>query len=81
MDKTKIMFNDLVDPEPIAVNGVPLEVVQQYVYLGQILQLGKNNFEREANRRIQLGWAAFGKLRQVFLSSIPQCLTTKALKV
>lgn len=52
LDKTKVMFNELVDPGPVAVNGVPLEVVQEYVYLGQTLQLGRNNFEREPNRRI-----------------------------
>lgn len=77
LDKTKIMFNELVDPRPVAVNGVPLEVVQEYVYLGQTLRLGRNNFERESNRRIQLGWAAFRKLRQVFSSPIPQCLKSK----
>jgi hypothetical protein len=50
---------------------------KKYVYLGQTLQLGSNNFEDEINRRIQLGWAAFGKLRRVFSSSIPQSLKTK----
>ncbi|CAH2260402.1 jg15523 [Pararge aegeria aegeria] len=29
------------------------------------------------NRRILLGWAAFGKLRDIFSSKIPQCLNTK----
>ncbi|RVE46970.1 hypothetical protein evm_008354 [Chilo suppressalis] len=77
LDKTKVMFNELVDPGLVAVNGVPLEVIQEYVYLGQTLRLGRNNFEREANRRIQLGWAAFHKLRQVFSSPIPQCLKSK----
>ncbi|CAH2233806.1 jg22491 [Pararge aegeria aegeria] len=36
--------------------------------------------EKEVNRRIQLfidGWAAFGKLRDIFSSKIPQCLKTK----
>ncbi|RVE54059.1 hypothetical protein evm_001182 [Chilo suppressalis] len=77
LDKTKVMFNEHVLPEPIAIHGAVLEVVQKYVYLGQTLQLGRNNFEDEVNRRIQLGWAAFGKLRQVLTSSIPQCLKTK----
>ncbi|KAA5557144.1 hypothetical protein F3G48_32895, partial [Pseudomonas aeruginosa] len=74
LDKTKVMFNGNVIPRPIDVGGTPLEVVQEYVYLGQTLQLGRNNFEKEVTRRIQLGWAAFGKLRQVFSSPIPQCL-------
>ncbi|KAI8431595.1 hypothetical protein MSG28_016084 [Choristoneura fumiferana] len=77
VDKTKIMVNDRVDLRPVIVNGNLLEVVSEFTYLGQILQLGRNNFEKEAKRRIQLGWAAFGKLRQVFSSSIPQCMKTK----
>ncbi|CAH2240572.1 jg21046 [Pararge aegeria aegeria] len=32
---------------------------------------------KEANHRIKLGWAAFGKLRDIFASKIPQCLKTK----
>ncbi len=80
LDKTKVMFNDHVTPQPICVDGIPLEVVQEYVYLGQTIQFGRHNFEREASRRIQLGWAAFGKLRQVFTSTIPQCLKTKVFE-
>ncbi|RVE44730.1 hypothetical protein evm_010634 [Chilo suppressalis] len=71
------MSNEHVLPEPIAIHGAVLEVVQKYVYLGQTLQLGRNNFEDEVNRRIRLSWAAFVKLRQVLTSSIPQCLKTK----
>ncbi|KAJ0183167.1 hypothetical protein K1T71_001143 [Dendrolimus kikuchii] len=80
LDKTKVMFNEHVMPRPVNVDGVPLEAVQEYVYLGQNIQVGRHNFEGEANRRIQLGWAAFGKLRQVFSSTIPQCLKTKMAK-
>ena len=59
LDKTKIMFNEHVTPEPIAVNGGALEVVREYFYLGtKLYSLVKTNFEREANRRIQLDWAA-----------------------
>ncbi|CAG5058806.1 unnamed protein product [Parnassius apollo] len=77
MDKTKIMFNVHVTPMPVIVGSTMLEVVDEYVYLGQIVRLGKSNFDREVNRRIQLGWAAFGKLRQIFSSGIPQSLKTK----
>ncbi|KAG6440870.1 hypothetical protein O3G_MSEX001526 [Manduca sexta] len=77
MDKTKIMSNVHVVPTPIEVGGSTLEVVDEYVYLGQVVRLGRSNFEREVNRRIQLGWAAFGKLRNVFSSKIPQCLKSK----
>jgi hypothetical protein len=77
LNKTKVMFNEHVLREPIAIHGAALEVVQKYVYLGQTLQLGRNIFEDEVNRGIQLGWATFGKLRRVFSSSIPQSLKTK----
>ncbi|CAK1590282.1 unnamed protein product [Parnassius mnemosyne] len=77
MDKTKIMFNVHVTSMPVVVRSTKLEVVEEYVYLGQIVRLGKSNFDREINRRIQLGWAAFGKLRHIFSSGIPQNLKTR----
>ncbi|KAJ8730477.1 hypothetical protein PYW08_001890 [Mythimna loreyi] len=77
MDKTKGMVNIHVAPTPIKIGDSTLEVVDDYVYLGQTIQLGRSNFEKEVNRRIRLGWAAFGKLRGVFSSNIPQCLKTK----
>ncbi|CAK1595227.1 unnamed protein product [Parnassius mnemosyne] len=42
-----------------------------------IYEIHYTNFDREVNRRIQLGWAAFGKLRHIFSSDIPQNLKTK----
>jgi hypothetical protein len=87
MQDLQLMLNGLADSsariglrmnldktKPIAFCEAVVEVVQKYVYLGQTLQLGRNNFINEVNRGIQLGWAAFGKLRRVFSSSIPQSL-------
>ncbi|CAH2261859.1 jg25444 [Pararge aegeria aegeria] len=37
-------------------------------------------FAKEIHRRIQLGWAIFGKLRDIFSSEIPQCLKTKVFE-
>jgi hypothetical protein len=79
LDKTKVMFNEHVLPDLIAICGAVLEVVQKYVYLGQSLQLGRNNFEDEVNRRILdilflLGCAAFGELRRVFSKVFNQCV-------
>jgi hypothetical protein len=74
MDKTKIMSNSRVVPTPIVVGNSTLDVVDQYIYLGQIVQLGKSNFQKEVNRRIQLGWASFGKLRSIFSAHLPQCI-------
>ncbi|CAG9137498.1 unnamed protein product [Plutella xylostella] len=77
MDKTKVMSNEHVSSSPVTVGGVTIEVVDQYPYLGQVIRLGKSNFDKEVARRIQLGWAAFGKLRHIFTENIPQCLKTK----
>ncbi|CAH2238838.1 jg6827 [Pararge aegeria aegeria] len=43
-------------------------------------QLGHTNFEKEVNRRIQLGWAVFGKLRDTFSSKISQCQKNKVFE-
>ncbi|CAG9134349.1 unnamed protein product [Plutella xylostella] len=77
LDKTKVMYNAHIKPEPVAVGEATIEVVKEYVYLGQTIRLGRCNFDKEAARRIQLGWAAFGKLRHIFSSAIPQSLKTK----
>jgi hypothetical protein len=81
LDKTKVIFNEHNLPETIANRGAVFDVVQKYVYFGQTLQLGRNNFEEEVNRTIQLDWAVFGKLRRVFSSSIPQSLKTKGMTI
>ncbi|CAH2264014.1 jg16397 [Pararge aegeria aegeria] len=80
MSKTKIMSNAHVPLHPIIVGSSALEIVDEYIYLGHTIQLGRSNFEKEVNRRIQLGWAAFGKLRDIFSSKIPQCLKTKVFE-
>ncbi|CAH2094017.1 unnamed protein product [Euphydryas editha] len=77
MDKTKIILNVHIVPTPIWVGDSTLEVVDEYIYLGQSFQLGRSNIEKKVNRRIKLGWAAFGKLKNVFSPVIPQCLKSK----
>ncbi|KAL0901059.1 hypothetical protein ABMA27_006382 [Loxostege sticticalis] len=47
MDKTKVMSNTHVAPTPLSVGNSILEKVDKYVYLGQIIQLGRSNFEKE----------------------------------
>ncbi|CAK1584095.1 unnamed protein product [Parnassius mnemosyne] len=78
MEKTKIMFIVYVTPMPEIVVSTKLELVGEYVYLGEIVRLGKSNFDREINRQIQLGWAAFGRLRHIFSLGIPQNLKTRS---
>jgi hypothetical protein len=42
MDKTKIMSNSRVVPTLIEVGNSTLEVIDQYIYQRQIVQLGKS---------------------------------------
>lgn len=63
MDKTKVMSNVHVSPTLLLLGGLTLKVADDYVYQGQTVQLGKSNYEKKVNQRIQDGWAAFGKLR------------------
>ena len=63
--KTKVM---VVDNTPINVNNVLIENVQGYVYLGQHYSLKEKNQDKEIQRRIIAGWAAYAKHRDTFKS-------------
>ena len=54
--KTKVMF---VDSTTINVNNVLIEKVQGYVYLGQHYSLKEKSQDKEIQRRIMAGWAAY----------------------
>lgn len=64
--KTKIVHDKHVSPSPVTVNGAIIGVLQEYIYLGQIIQLGSHKFDRYLgtiiDRRIHLGLATYGKL-------------------
>ena len=62
LDKAKVTLNSFVDPRLVIVDNASIEAVQGYIFVGQTIQLGKNNFYKEADRRIRLGWEAYGKL-------------------
>ena len=47
---------------------------QGYVYLGQHYSLNENNQDKEIQRRIMAGWAAYAKHRDIFKSNIAICL-------
>ena len=49
----------VVDKTPINVNNVPIENVEGYVYLGQHYSLKEKNQNKEIQRRIVAGWAAY----------------------
>ena len=70
MEKTKVMATTDLSQNPISIQGIPLEQVKEYVYLGQVIKLGRDSLKSEIERRIQLGWAAYGKLKGVFKSKM-----------
>ena len=69
--KTKEM---VVDNTPINVNNVLIENVLGYVYLGQHYSLKEKNQDKEIQRRIMAGWAAYAKHRDIFKSNLAICL-------
>ena len=62
--KTKVMTNTIEDP--IQLNQVPLEYVQQYIYLGQNISPNSNT-EKEISRRIGLAWRKFWSLKFILM--------------
>ena len=69
--KTKVM---VVDNTPINVNNMLIENVQGNVYLGQHYSLKEKNQDKEIQRRIMAGWAAYAKHRDIFKSNLAICL-------
>ena len=69
LSKTKIMTNDTI-PATIKVNRTAIEKVENYVYLGQEIRMGKENQVNEIDRRIRLMWAAYAKLDFAFKMNI-----------
>ncbi|CAG9837260.1 unnamed protein product [Diabrotica balteata] len=76
ISKTKIMTN-LVPNQNISIGGKEIELVDIYIYLGHEIMIGRDNQTHELKRRVGLGWAAFGKLRETFKSELPTCLKRK----
>ena len=69
--KTKVM---VVDNISLNVKNVLIENVPGYVYLVQHYSLKENNQDKEIQRRIMTGWAAYAQHRNIFKSNIAICL-------
>ena len=69
--KIKVM---VVDNTPKNVNNVLIENVEGFMYLGQHYSLKEKNQDKEIQRRIMAGWAAYAKHRDIFKSNLPICL-------
>ena len=81
--KTKIFYNVHArrnrQNSGIIVDGEELDVVEQYVYLGQLVT-ADNNQSKEIARRIGQGWASFGRYNIILRDTkIPVCLKRKIM--
>ncbi|CAG9830852.1 unnamed protein product, partial [Diabrotica balteata] len=68
MEKTKITTNTPSIREK-TLNDINLETVSEYIYLGLIMKVSKENQTAEIIRRIRLAWAGFEKLRWILKST------------
>lgn len=62
LNKTKIMSRDDLH---IKIENHEFDTVEEYVYLGHSIKLGKENQTSEINRRVRLSWAAYGNLGHI----------------
>ena len=76
--KTKTMTNTNENADIVLLSGQTISETNQYVYLGQLVKLNKENQTEEIRRRIRLSWAAFGKLSFILKNKkYPQYLKSK----
>ncbi|HEG7136645.1 TPA: hypothetical protein SFG11_002777, partial [Staphylococcus aureus] len=77
LTKTKVMYNSFSEQVPITLQEMPVEVCSEYVYLGQLVATGENSRLKEVNRRVKLGWSAFGRNAHILKSKMPMALKRK----
>ena len=71
--KTKSMTN-FATTQKIEIEGIEIEKVEQYKYLGQTIAF-EDRTATEVQLRIQAGWAVFGKYKEILQNKdIPNCL-------
>lgn len=58
------MYSDLRRKQRLEIRSSTLEVVKEYVYLGQVVSAEPNN-EIEETGRIRMTWSKFGKYPQI----------------
>ncbi|EYC34231.1 hypothetical protein Y032_0001g315 [Ancylostoma ceylanicum] len=64
MTKTKVMRSAFSSLQPVLLQGVPLEDVSEYVYLGRLLNM-ENDIKPEIAMRERAGWAAYYSIKSV----------------
>ena len=74
--KSKVLYNELVDRKAILINNTALEIVEEYMYLEQLIH-SSGSLLPEINRRIKLAWSTYGKNSIIFKSRMPLYLKKK----
>jgi len=77
LKKTKVMYNSFAGQEPVKLEEMPLDICSEYTYLGQLVTTGENSRMNEVNRRIKLGWSAFGRNAYILKGKLPMILKRK----
>ncbi|KAK6061542.1 hypothetical protein COOONC_00792 [Cooperia oncophora] len=62
--KTKVMRNQFTGGATVMLKENPIEDVEEYVYLGSLLNM-RNDLSGELARRCKAGWAAFNSIKSV----------------
>jgi len=76
LSKTKVMYNQHAAKKEIKINGETIDIVDEYVYLGQ-LKASNAKLADEINRRCKMVWSSLGRLHFIFKSKLPMCLKRK----
>lgn len=63
LSKTKLMTNG--KKEKVMLDGVELEYVEQYVYLGKQVSFSKTSNEEEVNRRVTCSWNKYWAHKEI----------------
>ena len=67
----------MIQIKKIEIEGIEIEKVEQYKYLGQTIAL-EDRTANEVQNRIKAGWAVFGKYREILQNKeLPNCLKRK----
>ncbi|KAG6926619.1 hypothetical protein G0U57_011657, partial [Chelydra serpentina] len=67
--KTKYMRSDVLRKARITVTGEDIEEVEQYIYLGQEVNM-RQDLNGELSRRIRAGWCVFNSIKDVLKGKI-----------
>ena len=70
------MFNQYSNQHNITLDAAKLEPVKKFFYLGQTITMTPGK-EIEIQRRIALGWPAFGRANLVLTKKLPMSLKRK----